>query len=211
MRLTIFGATGKTGSCLVTQAVMAGHEVTAVVRDPKRLNLPSHEHLRVVTADVMDPTDIMGAVDEANVVVSALGPPSKGPTTVLQDSTRSIIEAMEKSGSRRLVTTVSGSMVDDSGDGAFMHYLAKPMTRRMLKNVCSDMGRAESEIHASNLDWTIFRPPRLTDKPGTGRYRIAIDRNVKRGFTITRADLAQAVLELLNDPATVRKHVFVAH
>jgi hypothetical protein len=34
---------------------------------------------------------------------------------------------------------------------------------------------------------------------------------VKRGFTITRADLAEAVLELLNDPATVRKHVFVAH
>jgi putative NADH-flavin reductase len=211
MRLTIFGATGKTGSCLVTHALTAGHEVTAVVRDPKRLNLPPNEHLRVVTADVMDPANIVPAVADADVVVSALGPPSKGPTTVLQDSTRSIIEAMEKSRTRRLVTTVSGSMVDDSGDGAFMHYLAKPMTRRILKNVCSDMRRAESEIHASGLDWTIFRPPRLTDKPGTGRYRMAIDRNVKRGLTISRADLAKAVFDLLDDPATVRKHVFVAH
>jgi len=210
MRLTIFGATGKTGSCLVTQALTVGHEVTAVVRDPTRLNPPLNEHLRVVTADVMDPADIVPAVAEADVVVSAVGPPSKGPTTVLQDSTRSIIEAMEKSGTRRLITTVSGSMVDDSGDGAFMHYLGKPITRRILKNVCSDMRQAESEIHVSNLDWTIFRPPRLTDKPGTGRYRLAIDRNVKRGFTISRADLAKAVLQLFNDPTTVRKHVFVA-
>ena len=160
---------------------------------------------------LMDPADIVPPVAETDVVMSALGPPSKGPTTVLQNSTPSIIEAMEKSGTHRLVTTVSGSMVDDSGDGAFMHYLAKPMTRRMLNNVCSDMRQAESEIHASNLDWTIFRPPRLTDKPGTGKYRIAIDRNLKRGFTISRTDLAKAVLELLNDPVTVRKHVFVAH
>jgi len=141
--------------------------VTAVVRDPKRLNLPPNEHLRVVTADVMDPANIVPAVADADVVVSALGPPSKGPTTVLQDSTRSIIEAMEKSRTRRLVTTVSGSMVDDSGDGAFMHYLAKPMTRRILKNVCSDMRRAESEIHASGLDWT--------NLPSTPTYRQARD------------------------------------
>jgi putative NADH-flavin reductase len=210
MRLTIFGATGKTGECLVKQALTAGHLVTGVVRDPNRLTVSPHDHLHVVKADVMDPADISSAVADADLVISAIGPPSKGPTTVLQDSTRSIIETMNRTGTRRLVTTISGSMIDDTGDGALMHYLGKPMTRRILKNVCADMRLAEGEIHASNLDWTIFRPPRLTDKPGTGKYRFAIDRNLPRGFTISRVDLAKSVLELLNDPTTTKKHVFVA-
>jgi putative NADH-flavin reductase len=210
MRLTIFGATGKSGECLVNQALAQGHQITAVVRDPKRLNVPSNERVRVVTADVMDPDGIVVTVADADAVLSALGPPQKGPTTVLQDSTRSIIAAMDKSRSRRLVTTISGSMVDDTGDGPFLRYVGKPMARRMLKNVCSDMRQAESEIHASDLDWTIVRPPRLTDKAGIGKYRKAVDQNVSRGFTISRADLALCVLELLNDPTTIGRHIFVA-
>jgi putative NADH-flavin reductase len=210
MRLTIFGATGKTGECLVAQALAAGHQVTAVVRDPKRLHISPQERLDVVTADVMNPGEIAPTVAEADVVISALGAPSKGPTTVLQDSTRSIIEAMNMTGACRLVTTISGSMVDDTGDGLIMHYLGKPITRRILRNVCSDMRVAEGEIHTSKLDWTIFRPPRLTDKSGTGKYRVAIDRNVPHGFTIARDDLATSVLERLIDPTTTGKHVFVA-
>jgi putative NADH-flavin reductase len=210
VRLTVFGATGKTGECLVAQALAVGHQVTAVVRDPKRLSISPQERLHVVTADVMVSGEIAPTVAGADVVISALGPPSKGPTTVLQNSTRSIIEAMNRTGARRLVTTISGSMVDDTGDGLIMHYLGKPITRRILRNVCSDMRLAEGEIHASTLDWTIFRPPRLTDRSGTGRYRVAIDRNVHRGFTIARDDLARSVLELLIDPTTTGKHVFVA-
>ena len=55
MKLTILGATGATGTALTGQALAAGHEVTAVVRDPARLAVPAHPRLRTVTADVMDP------------------------------------------------------------------------------------------------------------------------------------------------------------
>jgi putative NADH-flavin reductase len=211
MKLTIFGATGGTGTRLVEQALAAGHQVTAVVRDPARLAIPASPRLRVVTADVMDPAAIVPAIEGADAVLSAMGPRENGPTTISQDSVRSIIQAMQKSGVRRLLT-VSGSVVTDEGEGVFMRYLLKPLVRgTRLRHVCADMRRAEEETRASALDWTIMRPPALTDKPAVGTYRTAIDRNLRHGFTVSRADLAAYMLTLIDDPATVHRHVSIAY
>lgn len=210
MKLTIFGATGGTGLSLVEQALSAGHEVTAVVRDPRRLSISPHPRLHVVTADVMDPAAITTAVADADAVLNVIGPRDTGPTTVIQDSVRSIIAAMQKSGGRRLLT-LSGSIVADEGESPYMRYLIKPLARRtFLRHVNADMAAAEAEVEASDLDWTIVRPPRLTDKAATGAYRVAIDRNLPHGFTLPRADLAAGMLTLIDDPAAVRTHVGIA-
>jgi putative NADH-flavin reductase len=74
MNLTIFGATGATGHCLAEQAIAAGHDVTAVVRDPARLTVPGHQRLTVVTANVMEPDSISPAMAGADAVLTALGP-----------------------------------------------------------------------------------------------------------------------------------------
>jgi putative NADH-flavin reductase len=212
MKLTIFGATGGTGTCLTEQALVAGHSVTAIVRDPARLTVPAHQRLRVITApDVTDPAAISPAVADADAVLSGVAPPGTGPSTLRQDSTRSIIEAMQKTGARRLVV-ISGSIVADQGESPYMRYLLKPLVRHtFLRHVCADFRGAEDEIHASGLDWTIFRPPSLTDKPARGTYRTAIDRNLPRCFSISRADLAACVLTLLDDPTTVHRHVCIAN
>ena len=210
MKLTILGATGATGTTLTGQALAAGHEVTAVVRDPARLAVPAHPRLRTVTADIMDPASIIPAIDGADVVLSAVGPRGTGPTTVIQDSVRSIIQAMHKTGTRRFLQ-VSGSVVADEGESPYLRYLLKPLARRtFLRHVCADMRRGEQEIRDSDLDWTIFRPPSLTDKAATGTYRTAIDRNLPHGFTVSRADLAACMLASLSDPATVHRHVAIA-
>jgi putative NADH-flavin reductase len=211
MNLTIFGATGATGTCLTEQALAAGHAVTAVVRDAARLSVPAHPRLRVVTADVMDPGSIVQAVAGSDAVVSAIGPRGTGPTAVIGDSARSIIAAMEKTGSRRFVE-LSGSIVADEGESLYMRYLVKPLARRtFLRHVCADMRAGEDEVERSDLDWTILRPPALNGKAATGRYRVAIGRNLAHGFSISRADLAASILRLLADPATVRRHVAVAN
>jgi putative NADH-flavin reductase len=210
MKLTIFGATGATGTCLTRQALAAGHEVTAVVRDPSRLPVPAQPRLRTVIADVMDPASIIPAIAGADAVISAVGPRGTGPTTVIQDSVRSIIAAMDKTGARRLLQ-VSGSIVADQGESPYLRYLIKPLARRtFLRHVCADMRRGEDEIRESNLDWTIFRPPSLTGKTATGTYRTAIDRNLPHGFTVSRADLAACMLARLDDPAVVHRHVAIA-
>jgi putative NADH-flavin reductase len=211
MKLTIFGATGATGTSLTDQALAAGHEVTAVVRDAGRLAVPAHPRLQVVTADVMDPASIAPAVEGADAVISTIGPRGTGPTTVIRDSVRSIIAAMEKTGARRFVQ-VSGSIVADDGESPYMRYLVKPLARRtFLRQVSADMRAGEEEIRRSGLDWTILRPPALTAKPARGTYRMAIDRNLPHGFQVSRVDLAACMLALLDDPATVHRHVAIAN
>jgi putative NADH-flavin reductase len=69
----------------------------------------------------------------------------------------------------------------------------------------------EDEIRTSGLDWTIVRPPRLTDKPATGRYRMALNRSVRRGYIIARADLASAILMLLEDPTASRAAIGIGY
>ncbi len=189
MKLTIFGANGKTGT---------------------RLAVPPHSDLLVGTADVMGLVAIAPAVAGADIVVSAVGPRGRAATTILRDSTGSIIAPMKKSGANRLVT-VSGSMVDDTADGFFLRHVAKPMTRRIFKGPCADMRQAEDQIHASTLDWTILRPPRLTDKGGTRRYRTAIDRNLAHGSTLSRTDLVTSILTLSDDPKSIGKQLFMAN
>jgi putative NADH-flavin reductase len=118
---------------------------------------------------------------------------------------------MRKSGTRRLLH-VSGSVVADDGESLYMRYLIKPLARAtFLRDVCAQMRAAEDLIHASDLDWTIFRPPALSSKPARGTYRTAIDRNLPRGFTLTRGDLAVCMVERLGDQATVHRYIGVAN
>jgi putative NADH-flavin reductase len=211
VKLTIFGASGATGTCLVRQALDAGHEVAAVVRDPARLAVPAQERLRVTTADVLDPASISPAVADSDAVITAIGPRGTGPSTLRQDSTRSIMQAMSTAGPRRLLF-VSGSIVTDRGDSPYLRYLIKPAVRRtFLRHVTADFLAAEAEIEASDLDWTIFRPPSLTGKTATGAWRTATDRNLPRCFTVTQADLAACMLGTLDGPATIHRHICVAN
>jgi putative NADH-flavin reductase len=211
MKLTIFGASGATGTCLVSQALDAGHVVTAVVRDPARLTVPAQARLQVITADVMDPASLGPTVADADAVITAVAPYGTGPSTLREDSTRSIMQAMSKTGARRLLF-VSGSIVADEGESLYLRYLLKPVARHtFLRHVNADFLAAEEEIRASDLDWTIFRPPSLTNKPARGTYRVATDRNLPRCFSITRADLAACMLGALDDQATVHRHICAAN
>jgi len=210
MKLTIFGATGATGTELARQALDAGHEVTAVVRDPGRMSVPVQSRLTVITADVMDPVAISPAVADADAVITAIAPHGLGRSTLRQDSTHSIMQAMGKAGARRLLF-VSGSVVADEGESFYLRYLLKPVARRtFLRNTTADFAATEAEIRAADLDWTIFRPPSLDNKPASGAYRTAVDRSVPHCFTISRADLAACMLAALDDPATIGKHIYCA-
>jgi len=210
MNITVFGATGGTGTALVEQALAAGHEVTAVVRDPARMKVARHPRLRVVTADVMNPASIAPALAGTDAAVNTVGPHGLGRTTIQQDSVRSILQAMHQAGARRLLH-ISGSSTVDDGESWYMRFPVKPLARAtFLGNSCTDMRGAESLIRASDMDWTIFRPPALNSKPARG-YRTAIDRNLPHGFSVTRADLAACMVAMLPEPAIVHHHVGVAN
>lgn len=212
MRLVVFGATGGTGGRIVEQALASGHGVTAVVRDPGRLQL-RHERLKVVRADVFRSEEIRPLMVGADAVLSALGPHTyRAETTVCSRSIRSILGAMREVGVGRLVC-ISAAPVGSAGkDDTFLYrFVARPLVRVIFKGVYQDLAVMEAEVRRSGTDWTIFRPPRLTDGPRTGRYRLGHDRNVVGASTISRADLADAVLGSLADPATIRRTVGIGY
>lgn len=202
MNITVFGATGRTGRHVVAQALDAGHRVVAVVRDPARLAVPPRSGLTLVTAGLDDRAAVLRAVEDADAVVDALGAHGTGASTFRADAARVVTGAMRDAGVRRLVA-VSASGAHTTGDSLPVRLLVKPLLGRLLRHEFADMLAMEEVVRASGLDWTIVLPPRLTDRPATGRIRRRVSANVRGSYTMSRADLATAVLQAVTDD-TVR-------
>lgn len=207
MKLTVFGATGGVGHEVVRQALGAGHEVTAVVRDPARLDVPAHERLRVaVVRDLSDEDALASVLEGREAVVSALGAANNKQarlTPIAGPALRSIVSAMDRVGVSRL-SAVSAAPVAPDGpeDDAFTRVVVYPILRRALRDLYADLAVMESAIAASGTQWTVIRPPKLLNRPFTGTYRRAVDANVRGGKVIGRADVADALLTTLSDPST---------
>jgi len=221
MKLAVFAATGGIGRQVLEQAIAAGHDVTAVVRNPK--NLPAG--VRAVVADLAapDPATLESAVRGADAVLSALGPRSAAEAGVAWQGTRAIVAAMKATGVRRIVV-VSAAPIgtvpspgrphppkSDPGDGFFMRKLLNPLIKRVLRRHYADLARMEDVLRKSGLDWTVVRPPRLTDQPLTGAYRTAWERNLRRGLVISRADVAHLMLRVLGEHEALGRTVGIAY
>jgi uncharacterized protein YbjT (DUF2867 family) len=220
MKLTIVAATGGIGRQLVEQAVAAGHDVTAVVRNPDKLS----RQVRSVTTDLAaaDPASLDSAVTGADAVLSGLGPRSASDVGIVSQGMRAIIAAMKATGARRIVV-VSAAPVGtvaspgnphpprhDPGDGFFMRHLFSHVAKTVFGKGYADLAVMEDTLRGSGLDWTIVRPPRLTDKPLTGSYRTAYGHNLRGGWSVPRADVAHLMLRALGQPGTIGQVIGIA-
>ncbi len=92
-----------------------------------------------------------------------------------------------------------------------MRNLLGPLIRTALRKPYADLALMEDILRDSGLDWTVVRPPRLTDKPTTGTYRTAYGQNLRRGLLISRADVAHLMLRVLGQPETIKQAVGIAY
>ncbi|MER6382406.1 NAD(P)H-binding protein [Streptomyces sp. NPDC001127] len=210
MNLTVFGATGGIGREIVRQALNAGHRVTAVVRDPARLDVTG-DTLEVFRADLTDPEELRAAVQGRGAVLSGLGARSRKDAGVATRLTRTLLRAMEAEGVRRLLV-VSAAPVGPApeGDGPLDRAM-RGVVSAVLKDVYTDLRGMEAELARSSTDWTSVRPPRLQNKPLTGRYRTVVGGFPRKGRFIARADVAHAMLAMIDDEGTVKQGVGVAY
>lgn len=201
MKVVIFGATGSIGRHLVEQALERKHDVTAFARNPLKIET-KHPNLKIAQGDVTDLSAVENAVQGHDAVLIALGDGRKG--RIRAAGTKNIIQAMEKSGVRRLICQSTLGIGDSRANlNFFWKYI---MFGLLLRAAYADHEKQEKYIRESALDWVIARPSAFTDGARTGEYKHGFSSSEK-GMTlkISRADVADFMLKQLNSDVYLRK------
>jgi putative NADH-flavin reductase len=207
-KLLVLGATGGTGQQVVAQALHRGFVVTALVRDPARLRIESdqlHVHRGSMTGDE---APLASAMRGQDAVISALGVGKSFKSGgVIGQAIPRIIRSMQAAGVRRLVFTSAFGVGETRRD---VPLIPRLFMRTLLRDVYRDKEAGDVELRGSLLDWTIVYPAGLVDRPAAGQYRVG-ERLALRGFpTIARSDLANFLLDQVDDTRYVRKGVLVS-
>lgn len=210
MKIVIFGANGATGKILTKLTLDAGHVVTAVTRHPETFPF-AEARLRVIGGDVFNLPVVEQAVAGQDAVLSTLGVPfGREPITIYSRGMENIIQAMKRSGVRRVVcvTSSAAGTNHDTGAGFVFDKILQPIVMSTIgKTTYDDMKKMEKLLMENDLDWTIVRPSGLFETETVTDYRVAED-HIRRQFT-SRADLADCMLKQLTTDQFVRKVIAV--
>lgn len=202
MKLFVLGATGRTGHQFIDQAIEHGHHVTAFVRDQKKL-IPTPQ-LEVIRGDLTDSAALTDAMTDHDVVVSCLGTDLSDPD-FLAHVTDALIPAMKSNNITRIVYLASAG-IDREIPG-----VAGTIVTFMLRKTLRAHRNAADLWRHSSFDYTIVRPMQLTDGPRTSVYRTSVDSVPTNGRQISRADVAQFMLNAIEEQHFIRQSVGLAY
>ncbi len=193
MKIIVFGATGGVGQHFVRQSLEAGHEVTAFVRTPTKLEV-THENLSVIQGDAFNRPDVTAAIAGHDAVVSCLGSSTGMKTsTELREMAENIAIGMTEHNVKRIVYTASAGVHKE------LTGIVGKIVMLLLKNPLIDHRAAIEHFKAHDLTYTIVRPMSLSDKEFTGVYRESATNVPDRASSISRADTAHFILKALTD------------
>lgn len=207
-KIIVLGATGGIGLEIVRQAIEHGHSVTAFVRSPERLK-PFRDCITVEQGDLLNSAELEQVIKGHDAILSGFGPRlpiSKADANLLQQFAVALTNAMLRAGVMRVVAVSTAFLFRDS--------IVPPtylVGRLFFPGIIVDASAMEQVFRKSELDWTIVRPPRLTDKPCTGEYRIREGHLPRFGFSISRADVADCLIKIVEDRDSIRKILGVSN
>jgi putative NADH-flavin reductase len=205
MKVLVFGATGKTGGLVVNRAIAKGHTVSVLVREPEKF---SHAAVQVFPGDSTHPSDVRQAVRGQDAVIDTIGGTTPYKSTDLESSSaHNIIQAMQAEGVGRLIVVSMMGIGDSKEQTPFWYeHLLMPT---FLHGSTKDKTAMEGEVKSSGLDFVIARPPLLKDDPATGQVKVLSGEET--GHTITRADLADFLVDQLGQEAHLGQAVTVVN
>ena len=192
MNVLILGAAGRTGRELVSQALAAGHEVTAFVRSAEHLE--AHKGLKIVIGDAENAEQIAGAAAGHEAVISALGHTTFKASTPLTSAMQALVKVLP-AGTK--VISLTGFGVPDPNDPKpkLGGRLLTLMIKLLPGGVFGDGERHVEVLRRSQLNWTVIRAAVLTSGPAQG-YELGYF-NLSARDTIARADVAAAMVACL--------------
>jgi hypothetical protein len=208
MNIVLFGASGTIGSRLLTELISRGHQLTAVVRDPSKIE--PHENTVASAGDVFDPESVKEAASGADLVISAYGPGPANPELLVK-ATRSLIAGVEASGVKRLIM-VGGAGSLEVAPG--VRLVDTPTFPPEWKAIALAHADALELLKASSLDWTSASPAAYIH-PGerTGKFRLDTDKlivNDTGGSEISAEDFSIAIADEVESCHYLRKRFTAA-
>jgi putative NADH-flavin reductase len=217
MNIAIFGASGATGTLLTQRCLAAGYKVTALLRTPEKF--PQRDQVHVIQGSAFDRSSVLKTVEGADVVFSALGAHSPlRNENVLPRAVPLIVEAMQQTASqpkpvRRIIVLGSAGALPNSLDKqpAWRRWIVKNIVyKTFLKWPVSEQISQYATLSDSDLDWTMVMPTMLSNAPARGAYRIDGDALPRNGSRISRADVADFMMQQIDNPQWIRKGVYIA-
>lgn len=205
MRITVLGATGRTGQPFLEQALERGHEVVAFVRDSSRLAsaLRTNERVTVVEGDAYTGDGIRESLrvdsEPVDAVVSVLGQTSTGPDDLLTQAGQHILSSMDEHGVERFVTLVGAGVRQEGESVSLSGKVMGTLLKLMARSVLEDAATHVDEVTASETYWTVVRAPRLTEEAHTGDFRHGPDLSLGMGDKAARANIAHFILDCLEE------------
>lgn len=204
MKIAVFGATGHVGSLFVKEALNAGHEIVAYVRNPKKLHL-SDARVSVVVGDLANAEKIDEAIKGADAVVSLVGPLGRQDKLIFAPAYKCIIQSMKKHGVKRLIALGTPSIPDANDRFNFIYWCLTFGVGLLIHKGYTDMKNLGQSIRESGLEWTIVRVPLLTNRPKRGKITVGYFGNGVTWFRLTRADFVDFLMKQLTDITYIGK------
>jgi putative NADH-flavin reductase len=216
MNIAIFGASGATGTLLTQRCLADGHYVRTLLRTPQKFPLRNQVH--VIQGSPFDLSSVSQTIEGADAVLSALGAKSLKKEDVLERAVPQIVAAMQKSLSetrpaRRIIVLGSAGALPTALDKqpAWRRWIVQNIVyNTFLKWPVASQISQWNDLSHSNLDWTMVMPPMLTNAPARGTYRIDGDALPPNGSRISRADVADFMMQQIDNPQWIRKGVYIS-
>jgi putative NADH-flavin reductase len=212
MRLCVFGATGATGRNVIRVAKSKNYEILAVARRPEVIEALFPD-IQIVRGDVFQPETIKSAIANSDAVISTIGPAGteKG-TTIYSVGDANIATAMQELRKRRLIVAASLIGIDPQPDASWgVKLFAKLILQPILGSQYRDAAKMTEKItRIDDLDWTLVGLPKLTNSKPKGSFRSSIG-SLHHPFQICRADLADYLVSIIDEPKTFRHWTEVSY
>jgi putative NADH-flavin reductase len=208
MKILVLGASRGTGALCVTSALAKGHSVTAFSRTPGKLDV-KHPALTKVTGDFHDAASVRNAVAGHDAVIICASPNSLGTIKEIPDyfsrGTKYCIDAMKQHGVRRLVILSAHGVAESKPEASWFQRTL--LIGGLLKGFFRDHEVQERLTQESGLDFVIARPMRLTNGKAKGKYVRRTTESIRVPSTISRADLADFMIEACESTTFLGKRV----